>query len=97
MKYEIIWLVQASRELEDIKSYIEQDNPIAAQKLIDQLLNRVRQLAEMPGLGQVDDVVPELRCTVVKPNYSIFYRVEEESQTVFIAHIWHSARDKRNL
>jgi len=97
MKYEIVWLVEALSELEAIKSYIEQDNPSAATKLIDQLLKRVRQLAEMPGMGHVDEEVSEFRNTVVRPNYNIFYRVEEKTRTVFIAHIWHSARSKKGL
>jgi len=97
MKYEISWLNQASSELEDIRSYIEQFDPIAAQKLVNQILKHVRKLEELPYLGQLDDVVPELRFIVVKPNYSVYYQVEEEKQTVFIAHVWHSARDKRSI
>jgi len=97
MKYEISWLTQASEELANIRSYIEQDNPSTAQKLIAQILKHVKKLEEMPYLGQLDDVVPELRFIVVKPNYSIYYQVDEEKQTVFIAHVWHSARDKRSL
>ena len=95
MQYKIVWLVAALRELEDIKSYIEQDNAAAARNLVDQILIRVGLLAEMLGIGSLDGEILELRYTVVKPNYSVYYRVEEKSQTIFIAHVWHNKRDKK--
>jgi toxin ParE1/3/4 len=46
------WLRKALRNLESVHEYIRQDNPEAAQKVVDKIRAGVNQLAEFPLMGR---------------------------------------------
>jgi toxin ParE1/3/4 len=81
----------ARSDLDEICSYIAQDDPDAADKFILAIASRFPLLASMPEIGrQREELVAGLRSFPVG-NYIIFYRVIE--QGVEIARVLHGARD----
>lgn len=64
---------EAEEDLIDIWLYIAQDNPVAADQLLDDLDDKCFLLAENPLLGPArPDIAPELRYFPVG-NYLILY------------------------
>ena len=71
--------------------HIQQDNPTAAQKIVQAVFDRIEQLAAFPGLGRPGEVNGTRE--LVSPPYVVVYRSTEE--IVEILHIWHGAQDWR--
>lgn len=95
MDYKIIWSDSAIADLRDICSYIASDNPEAAMRVGNGILDHAGILASFPFIGP-----PYPRGTrgtlreIVFRSYRIFYDVSETSRTVEILHVWHGARDE---
>lgn len=82
---------QAEQDLEDIWTYIAQQNQLAADKQIAQILNRFPMLAQFPDMGKKrDDLMKELRSFPVKP-YVIYYTKITDAIEIF--RILHQSRD----
>jgi len=85
----------ARRDLADIWLYIAEDNPEAADTLIDRLYEKFMLLGAMPNAGRDrSDLVPDLRSLPVA-DYLIFYRVTGGG--VEIVRVIHGARDMKPL
>jgi toxin ParE1/3/4 len=98
MDYKIIWSDEAIADLHDICSYIARDNPEAAERIGNGILDHVFILASFPYIGPpyprgADGPLRE----IVFRSYRIFYDVSEESLRVEILHVRHGARDEPNL
>ena len=64
---------QAETDLDDIWWHIAQDNPDAADRLLDNIDERCATLAQFPYIGTSrDELLPNLRSLPVG-NYLIFY------------------------
>jgi toxin ParE1/3/4 len=75
----------------EIWAYIAEDNPAAADGLLDRFDAMVRTLAVQPHLGKaLAELAPDLRFMPIGA-YLIFYRPIEDG--VEIVRILHSARD----
>jgi len=85
----------AQSDLAEIKSYIAQDKPLAAARLIRSIRNRIKEtIAAFPETGQAcDELAPGLRRFPIG-SYVIFYRATDR---VEIARILHGARDIEKL
>lgn len=96
MEYNIKLSPNAIEDLQGIKSYIENDlqNPIAARNTINKIISTYEDLSIFPESGiTVQKYVPfatDYRF-VLANNYSIFYRIE--NNTVFVIRILYSKRD----
>lgn len=83
-------------DMDEIFSYISQENVGAAGTMLEQLDRQIKQLAEFPLMGSVlsEDDYPLVnrgyRFIVVQP-YLIFYRLVEDA--IVIHRILHSRRD----
>lgn len=56
------WTAQAEEDLIDIWGYISQDNPAAADDLLDEIDGKCALLAANPDMGPArSDIAPELR------------------------------------
>jgi toxin ParE1/3/4 len=77
----------AEQDLEDIWVYLAQNNQIAADKQIANILNRLPMLAQFPDMGQIrDDLGEKLRSFPIKP-YVVFYtNFDDEIEVVRILH-----------
>ena len=82
---------QARQDLIDIWRYVADDNPDAADRLLDTLDTKIALLLDHPLLGPArPDIAPNLRY-LIADNYLILYRVRKES--VEIVRVLHGARN----
>jgi toxin ParE1/3/4 len=91
----ILRTVLAEEDLLDIWAHIAEDNPDAADRLLDQLALTAETLAENPRAGRLrDELAPALRSLPVG-NYVIFY--EPIKDGIVIVRVLHGARDLPGL
>jgi toxin ParE1/3/4 len=98
MDYTVILSPRAVADLEAIIRYIALENPTAAGKVGQNLLNKTKELSQFPFKGQK---VPEfnnsdIRQVILKP-YRIVYRVEENKKRISVARFWHSFQENLEL
>ncbi len=86
----------AIADLADIVSYVAQDNPDAAGKLGNRLLDSALSLSQGPFKGSRYTRLARIRKLTLPP-YKIFYRVDEPRKLVEILRFWHSARSEPDL
>ncbi|MDQ6632385.1 MAG: type II toxin-antitoxin system RelE/ParE family toxin [Verrucomicrobiota bacterium] len=101
MVHKIIWSPRALEDLREIVRYIRRDNPTAAKRFGEQLIERAENLAAFPERGRV---IPKFADPTIRDilfrNYRIAYRIRNDSPhdpRVEIARIWHGARDESGL
>jgi len=87
MGWKIIFTPQA---LEQIVRFIAQDDPQAAIRFGDYLVDRAESLANFPELGTPYRKRANVRRLLCKSYY--IYRVDRTEQTIEIMDYWHSAR-----
>ena len=87
---------EAFGDLERIGDYIARDNPARARSFVQELINKARQLGDLP---QGFPLVPRYAHLGVRRrahgSYLIFYRVEPDQVTVI--HVLHGAQDYEAL
>src|SRR5688500_1209917 len=81
---------QALRDLEAIALYVAQDDPLAAERWVDKLVDRAERAAAAPRAGRIvpEWGDPDIREVFLR-TYRIVYRVEENRilvLTVFEGH-----------
>jgi toxin ParE1/3/4 len=82
---------QAEADLEEIWWYIAQDNPDAADVLLDQIEERCAVVAQFPLMGTArHDLLPSLRSLAVG-NYVVFYLPLNGG--IEVARVLHGRRD----
>jgi toxin ParE1/3/4 len=95
-KHKIKYTPAAVDDMDEIFSYISQDNIAAAEMMLEKINGRIAKLAEFPNMGSVlsDEeytiIKRGYRFIVVHP-YLVFYRITDN--TVIIHRILHSRRD----
>jgi toxin ParE1/3/4 len=87
----IRWTTEAADQFEAAVKHIQQDSPTAGRNVAQSVIDRIEQLATLPGLGRPGEVTGT-REIVISP-YVVMYRSTEE--IVEILHIWHGAQDWR--
>jgi plasmid stabilization system protein ParE len=91
MGWKIIFAPQAIAQLEQIVRFIAQDDPQAAIRFGNYLVDRAESLANFPELGTPYRKRPNVRRLLCK-SYFIYYRLRREEQVIEIMDYWHSAR-----
>lgn len=75
----VLWTDAASAQLELIHNYVAQTSPAYAQRIVDQLTNRSKQIANFPFSGRM---VPEYELNQVREliegSYRIIYLIKDE-------------------
>lgn len=98
MDFKLVWTPLAREDLREIVRYIAHDDPAAALRVGERILNSVEPLKSLPKLGRK---VPERRDEtireIVRGNYRIIYKVREEPRAIEIWRIWHGARGTPEL
>ncbi|MCQ8105891.1 type II toxin-antitoxin system RelE/ParE family toxin [Methylomonas sp. SURF-2] len=85
---------QSEEDLIEIWLYIAQDNPTAADRVLDDIEQRFVMLADNPQMGRYrPDIAPELRY-FISGKYLILYRTLNDG--VQIVRVIHGARDLPN-
>jgi toxin ParE1/3/4 len=89
------WKEQVEEDLIDIWTYVAQDDPQAADALLDEIDRKVHTLAASPYLGAArPDIAPELRHSLVG-RYLILYRIITDG--VQVVRVVHGARNLVDL
>jgi len=95
MAYRIFWTPIAVQDLRDI---ISRDNPVAAQRMGEELIKQAEAIALFPQSGRM---VPEKKDPLIREtilgSYRIIYQVDEVDKVVALARIWHGARGTPEL
>jgi toxin ParE1/3/4 len=86
----IDWLRQAAANVDEIKSYIARDNPTAATKVAQRIVERTEALAEFPYMGRLGRVAATRELVVSGTPYIVVYRVAGE--VVQIIRVLHGAQ-----
>lgn len=100
--YKIVETESAAQELEDIVIYITETlaNPKAATDLLDSIDLSYAELERMPRMYEEcrDARLKALgyRKVVIK-NYILIYRIDENTETVYILHCIYGRRNYENL
>lgn len=82
----------AEHDLEEIQVYIAQDNPVAADGVINKIESACQLIAEHPGVGRHRDEIETDVMSFPSGSYLIFYVVEEDG-VVGVARIIYGSRD----
>jgi toxin ParE1/3/4 len=91
--YAVEFSRSANAQIQHIFSYIAEDNPDAALKMVDSLEAKARRLEDFPFLGAE---LPQNEYPFLKPGYRrlianpfiMYYRII--NQTIYITHIIHT-------
>lgn len=83
---------KAQADLDQIHSFIYQENPAAAARLVTRLLELSWGLADNPKEGRETDQPGVHVLIVARLNYLIFYRLAEVG--IQILHIRHTSRSR---
>ena len=96
MGCKIIFSPQALADLEEVVRHIAKDDPPAAVRIGNALIDRVEILENFPLLGAPYPKRPGVRKLVSRP-YLIFYRPRQEEKSVDILRYWHGAQREPDL
>ena len=89
---EIRWTAEAVRWLEDIHTYIAQDSPSAAQRVVTSIYEKAQILAEFPEIGYVHGRSGEgVIRILLYGHYRVAYYFNQNS--VIILGIFHGSLD----
>ena len=71
----VVWSPRARQNLDDIFTYILDENPPAAVRVIDSIESRVAQLARYPDLGRPGSVANTRELVITATPYVVAYRL----------------------
>ena len=90
---EIRWTLEAVKWLEDIHSYIAEDNPTAAQNVISGIYEKAQILGDHPQIGYLYRVEQEGDIRILLyGHYRITYLIKEKD-SVEILGVFHAAME----
>ena len=87
----LVWRPMALADRDSIMDYIAQDNPTAAIELDDEFEAKAEQARQRPTLYRTGRV-KGTREIVVRPNYVMVYRMEDEGDTLAVLRVLHAAQ-----
>lgn len=89
---EVRWSLPAAEDLESICAHVERDNPEAARRVAQTIVDGCEGLKKFPYLGRLSVRMAGRRELVFPPlPYIAVYRVT--ANAIEISHIFHGARD----
>ena len=89
MGYEVRLTAKARGDLNEIVAYIAQDNPLAAERLGDELAAEADSLSNYPYRGGLVRRRRNVR-RLVHGSYLIVYRIFESNRLIEILRFWHT-------
>lgn len=89
---ELKWTNEALDWLEVIHRYVAQDNPNAAARVIDGILEKAETLTSFPDMGTRLRVVPEGDVRMILyGHYRVAYLHRNDSETIEVIGVFHGA------
>jgi toxin ParE1/3/4 len=92
MDYKVIFKDTFLADLEEIVRFIAGQNPAAARKLGDMIIQSGESLCFFPERHPKVRQRPGVRRFIVKKHFKVFYRVQSESRTVEVLRCWDGRR-----
>ena len=90
----LIWTEPAILDLDEIADYIALDNYIAANRLVNSLVNKVKRLKDFPLSGRISAEFSDTKHReLIIPPCRVLYYFEDD--TVYITHIMRSEQQLR--
>ena len=87
---EIIWRASALNDLEAVREFIAQDNPLAAARVLTAIRDAVDRLGRHPSLGRAGRVDGTRELIISNAPYIVAYRVMENQ--IRILAVIHTSR-----
>jgi toxin ParE1/3/4 len=87
---EIRWLRTALSNLDDIATYIAQDNPAAAARIVSRLKEAVQRLQSNPDMGRSGLVVGTRELVVPGTPFVVVYA--HHKRAIVVLRVYHGAR-----
>lgn len=88
---QIRWHEDAIKDLGALRQYIAQDNPQAAQRIANTILERVKLLSEHPMLGKAGRIHTTRELVVTGTPYTIIYL--PQPGLITILRVFHQAQE----
>ena len=88
----IVWTSRALKDLAEIREYVAQDKPVAAEKLAGKILSSVELLAKHPRLGRVGREPETRELLVVGTPYILPYQIHRDQLAILA--VLHGARKR---
>lgn len=92
MKYKVVILESAVQQIKEIKNYLEPLSGQAAVRIPQQIMKQISALEDRAMMYQVYEKNPAYRRLFVE-NYTVFYRILDEEETVKVYQVLHSMMD----
>ena len=89
---QIKWLSKALQNLNNEANYIAQDDPAAAQLVVQRIFDAVNLLPDNPALGHVGRIHATRELVVSNMRYVIPYRVRPQLNRIEILRVFHTSR-----
>lgn len=81
----VVWSPLALQKLGDVAEYISYDDPVAAEKWVNEVFDKTELLASMPEMGRM---VPEMPNTnyreIIFGHYRIIYSLSHEIRVLTV-------------
>ena len=84
----------AFADLERIAAWIAHDQPVAAARVIDLILENIERLARFPLMGHAGRVEGTLEWVVPSLPYIVVYTADEHQDELVVIGIFHGAQDR---
>ncbi len=88
---DVLWHPRARADLLAIADYISDDNPDAAMRLLQEVMEKAEHLRDFPLMGRTGRV-DGTRELVVCAQYVLVYRVSDDNATMTVLRVLHAAR-----
>lgn len=92
---QIRWESDAISDLIELRKYIEQDNPEAANRVATKIVNSIDTLLDHPLLGKAGRIHKTRELVISGTPYTVVYLAE--SELVTILRVFHQTRSWNNL
>jgi toxin ParE1/3/4 len=87
---------QAKDDLESIAAYIQQQNPEAALRVRDAIIDSLRTLVLFPRIGRRQKVSGVRKILTRRYRYFVYYSVDDSAEEIVILTIQHPARRRQH-
>lgn len=91
MDFLVLFTERALSDLADIVSHIAKDNPDAAHRFGNSLLDHIDLLGRFPRMGSAIRKRARVRKLLHSP-VSVYYQIREDKRVVEVLHLRHAAR-----
>jgi addiction module RelE/StbE family toxin len=88
---QMVWLKTALRNLDEITSFIAQENSAAASQVVEAIYTQVSLLSKQAALGRSGRVLGTRELVISNTHYLVPYRIR--NNTVEILRVFHTSRN----